>query len=82
VQDVVGLDIFADEVVVFHEVADPSAATPLVGGIARVEDYPIVTEYRDETRSSDITAVDDNYGVFLTGSTITKMFLARAVSGL
>lgn len=80
--NVQGIDIFGDEVVVFHEVADPDASTPLVGGIARVEGYPMVTEYRDESRSSDITAVDDNYGVFLNGATIRKMFLARDVSGL
>lgn len=80
--EVTGLDIFADEVIVHHEVADPSPSEPLIGGIARVEGYPIVTEYRDESRSSDITAIDENYGVFLTGATITKAFLARAVSGL
>lgn len=78
--DVTFANIFDDEVLVYHEVANPSVAEPLWGGIARMEGYPIVTEYRDEPKSADIIACDENWGVFQLSN--KRGFLARTVSGL
>lgn len=73
-------NIYDDEVVVFLEITSPSVVDPLWGGIARVDGYPIVTEYRDEPRSADITAVDENWGMFTLSN--KRGYLARTVSGL
>jgi hypothetical protein len=78
--NVTGLEIWGDSVVVYREVdvSDPSA--PLWGAVPRHEDYPVATEYRDEPRSADIYAVDDNWGVLLNSK--RRGFCATDVSGL
>lgn len=74
-------NIFDDEVMVFPVIDKPTVADPLPGCIARHEDYPIVTEYRDEPKSADIIAVDDNWGVHWKSSQ-RRIYLYRTVSGL
>ncbi len=78
--DVQFTNLFNDEVIVFHEIADPSVVEPLWGGVARLEGSPIVTYYREEPTSSEIIAVDDYYGIFQHSN--KRGYLARTVSGL
>lgn len=73
-------NIYDDEVIVYYDVPNPNAGDPLFGGVARVEGYPIVTEYRDEPKSADIVACDENYGIFTLNP--RAAFLYRTVSGL
>lgn len=77
--DVTGIDIFGDVLIVYREIAQPTAADPLWGAIARLGE-PTVTEYRDEPRSADIIAVDDEWGVCQNSN--KRGFLVRTVSGL
>lgn len=80
--DVTFTDIYDDEVIVYYEVPNetPSVIDPLWGGVARVDGYPIETEYRDEPVSADVIAVDENWGVFRLSN--KRGFLGRTVSGL
>jgi len=73
--------MYDDEVIVYIPITNPTAVDPLAGGIARLEGHPIVTRYRDETKSADISANDDNWGVFWKPAN-RRIFLAKSVSGL
>jgi hypothetical protein len=73
-------NIYDDEVIVYLEIANPSVGDPLWGGVARVDGYPVVTEYRDEPKSADVIASDENYGIFVQDN--KRGFLARTVTGL
>jgi hypothetical protein len=78
--DVTFTDIFDDEVIVYPIIQNPSVIEPLWGAICRVEGYPVVTRYRDEPRSADIVANDENYGIHKRSN--KRGYLLRTVSGL
>jgi hypothetical protein len=78
--DVQGTDFFDDEVIVFREFKEGTVVDPLWGAICRVEGHPIVTRYRDEPKSADIVANDENYGILKRSN--KRGFMARTVSGL
>lgn len=80
--DVTFAHLYSDEVIVYPIVkGQPTPNDPLPGAICRVQDYPIVTYYRDEPKSADVTAVDDNWGLMFKASQ-KRLFLAKACSGL
>lgn len=75
-----GTYLFNDEVIVFREFEQGTVIDPLWGCVCRVEGHPIVTRYRDEPRSADIVANDENYGILKRSN--KRGFMARTVSGL
>jgi hypothetical protein len=79
--DVTFTFLYDDEVIVYPLISKPSIVDPLPGAICRVQGYPIVSQYRDEDKSADITAVDDNWGLMWKPAN-RRLFLGKNVSGL